>query len=236
MKNPSSFTKTCNPKFSNHSVSKCTLKREALCGTEAEWYIWLCTTGGGRVIPVGVYNIWWIVLHYLIIKPVHMSAPSQGETVTGVRSCRQSSVWEEGINVTVLNSTESHWVWIEEEDVEESCNNKRSESRGRKSYDSNWDCLSSAGFGKTPFSGYCKGLWCIYVPLFHSYSRNISVESLLMTGPWSYFGNVQSKRLDYIDSVKTRFNLVFKCGGILTGFPSGEALWVLKVVFTLFHV
>lgn len=197
-------------KFSNHSVSKCTLKQEALCGTEAEWCIWLCTTGGGRVIPVGVYNIWWIVLHYLIIKPVHVSAPSQGETVTGVRSCRQSSVWEEGINVTVLNSTESHWVWIEEEDVEESCNNKRSESRGHKSYDSNWDCLSSAGFGKTPLSGYCKGLWRIYVPLFHSYSRNISVESLLMTGP--YFGNVQSKRLDYIDSVKTRFHLVFKCG------------------------
>lgn len=67
-----------------------------------------------------------------------MSALSQGKALTEVRSCRQSSVWEEEINVTVLNSAESHWMWIEEEDVEESCNNRRSKSRGHKSYDSNW--------------------------------------------------------------------------------------------------
>lgn len=44
---------------------------------------------------------------------------------------------KKGINVTVLNSAESHWMWIEEEDVEESCNNRRGKSRGHKSYDSN---------------------------------------------------------------------------------------------------
>lgn len=45
---------------------------------------------------------------------------------------------KKGISGAVLNSTESHWMWIEEEDVEESCNNRRSKSRGHKSYDSKW--------------------------------------------------------------------------------------------------
>lgn len=70
-------------------------------------------------------------------KPCANECAEPKVTLTGVRRCRQISVWEEGINVTVLNSTESHWVRIEEEDVEESCNNVRGKSRGHKCYDSN---------------------------------------------------------------------------------------------------
>lgn len=55
----------------------------------------------------------------------------------------------EGINVTVLNSADSHWMQRGGEDVEESCNNRGGKSRGHKSYDSNWAFLSCQLLGGT---------------------------------------------------------------------------------------
>lgn len=59
-----------------------------------------------------------------------------------------------GVSGAVLNSAESHWMSIQEEDVEESCNNRRSESRGHKSYDSKWAffLLQAAGESTDPRS------------------------------------------------------------------------------------
>lgn len=55
----------------------------------------------------------------------------------GVRSCRQKSVWEEKDQRSYVK-LKSHWMWTDEEDVEKSCNNRRSKSRGHQSYDSKW--------------------------------------------------------------------------------------------------
>lgn len=166
-----------------------------------------------------------------------------------------------GINVTVLNSAESHWTWTEEEDVEESCNNRGHKSRGHKSYDWNWafspvSCcccccsvsthtninhdhflmrehwLSSASFGVTPFSWHSKGLWRSYVPVFNSYSGIMSAESCIKL--------LMTGSLSYYNHLDIHlFGVKLEvitslCDKAMVngGFPSGEALLTLKVAFT----
>ena len=85
------------------------------------------------------YNPCWSLQYLKNHSSVHDHKPSTYECIEPKKNSdrheelQQEVCGKRKISVAVLNSSESHWMWRGEKDVEQSCNNRKSKSRGHKS-------------------------------------------------------------------------------------------------------